>query len=275
MFDDSQQGPKKEQNIHQLLTSAEVEKFKALQPYLNWELANEISWSEVVRDPSVQPFPTTENERNYFANQGNVRAEILRLLFDIGNRRITDLEEFKERFAYLHRVLVMGYNGETVYVKQGNPYSQVEIERSKTVAGVFAPFSPSELERLNSILDTTLNMCRLFMHPFFQSDSSLEEKVKLICDWYCICAGYMAFFYANNSLYMNIVNTMLRLIGLKGISNGNFDFFSKDKLVKQLLQEVRKTNSDVDFSAKKTDTEVIIEPQAAEVSTANGTRTNL
>lgn len=222
------------------LYSVNIVENEQTSPTLNWENAAKVPWTECVRDPLRQPQPTSDQE-SYFQNNQMVRTKFLQLLTDMQSEG-NNLEEFKNRFAQLHRTLILG-DGEHTYTM---PDQQKKIgERSPfDIAGNFGDH-PEEWDTKLADLQTRLAD---FISPKNTNLSQSERVHQIGQIFFNSLNGYPAqFSYGNNSLNMNIVNGLLRLTGMNGISHGDLDIefmlkMNAERFPEKFLTAVSATN---------------------------------
>lgn len=251
-----------------------------------------VPWEEAIHDTKKQPtveylleemgdphgkIPMTEeekrqNQRNYLKNQKRVRIEFLNLVADIMCGKVKskgskeDPNTMRNRLARLNRILLTGYDGDSIYVtptiiyKSGGSKEDFLEWYKHEVAGHYrieAPYSFTErqvseiYEKLEAVL----------------KDSETKELEKYIRDVYSFYLSFMnyttrpfdLFVRGNNSLFMNFANALLRLRGLNGISHQRFETAylrnrrSDVKMFGVFLNLVKARNPDI-FSGSGTKT---------------------
>lgn len=89
---------------------------------------------------------------------------------------------------------------------------------------------------------------------FKNQNSSYEDLIKLIARQYQYGAIIRPFSQINNSLFMNLANAQLKLLGLSGISHYNLDLaaqrMQQDEFVEYFLDTVQEHNKKFVFSSK-------------------------
>lgn len=211
-------------------------------PYLKWRKAVEVPWQECVRDSTRQPVPTPELNA-FFDNNKFLRREMLSLLKDMSGGRVDQFDNFKARFAGLHKALILGEDGSQIYM---NPDQQVKIGQRTAldIAGSFGR-NPEEWDPKLKDLQSRL---KEFLDPDNAHLSTAERVSQIGLIFFHPLNGYASqFAFGNNSLNMNIVNGLLRLSGLNGIPHGNLDIefmvkMNKSRFSERFLSLVKATN---------------------------------
>ncbi len=187
---------------------------------LNWGNASLVGWRECVRDESqARTGPLTEKEKNYFHNQIEVRAELLRLIKDLAAGELVDPGVFIERYRNIHKILLMGKDGNSIYCRAPSDDPDGDRKIALTCA---ARFVDEKYGR--GILTHMMNKIRIFTSKDFAERPS-TEKVRSVAQFYTqmIDKHVNMFPYGNHSLQMNLINAILRLHGLRGVLHGNLD----------------------------------------------------
>ncbi|MBN1621468.1 MAG: class I SAM-dependent methyltransferase [Endomicrobiales bacterium] len=177
----------------------------------------ETPWRELVRDPEKEPKPTKMNQRNYMANQKQVRRLFIKMLNNIEHM---DSQKFREQMMVLNRVNHLGLNGRTYYFSD---YSKKSTKELREFAGKFASKKDQQiLTRLGDIHSHLKGFKELSPH---EGKGSIEDVLDSISDFYFDAnPAYRLFDSGNNSLFMNMVNAMLRTHGLNGIPHDSLDW---------------------------------------------------
>lgn len=195
-----------------------VDEYEKHFSYLNWKNSSIVPWSECVRGQE-QPLPETEIQRIYYQNNKALRKALLTLFYDILSGSVDSLDSFRDRFSYLHKTLIMGENGNAIYVR---PDQQLKIgdRQPKVIAGYYGNIDDWS-EKLNDLL----SRLRKFLDPNNFQSHSASDLVKQIGDifFYNLNGDPNQFAYGWNSFNMNITNALLRLVGYKGISHETLD----------------------------------------------------
>ncbi|MBF0478323.1 MAG: hypothetical protein HQL26_02470 [Candidatus Omnitrophica bacterium] len=197
----------------------------------------ELPEEELVADPKQKLLNDEESERYgdrenriaYWANQYDVKIEFLKLVRDYQSGQIKNIKDFESRLLKMHRVLLLGYDGQSLYAPQTFLHfhikSRMELKNEiDAIAGRFFDRLPDnkvkiiyeDFQRLmkyfNSVnLTIELNSFTADLSRFYSN---------FLGDWQT--TGYL-FEYGNNSLVMNMFNGFLRLADFKGISHNEFD----------------------------------------------------
>lgn len=215
---------------------------EALVPYLNWKKAMEVPWHECVRDPSRQQ-SLTPDLVNFYSNNRLLRMAFLEMMTDIAAERVVSFQDFRNRFAQLHKTLILGSEGNTIYMK---PDQQVKIGKRAAIdiAGNFGN-TPQEW-------DPKLKDLHFRLTDFLDSDNMNLTKVERVHQigmvFFYPLNGYAPqFAFGNNSLNMNIVNGLLRLSGLNGIPHSALDIefmvqINKARFPETFMRHVQESN---------------------------------
>jgi hypothetical protein len=201
------------------LTMAETEKIRrTLVPdssyRTHWMNAAEVPWIEVVRDPMAEPKPLTQNQDNYWVNQHKIRLEFLRYLASAQAKDSLNEDDFSQTLLSMNKILLLGSSKETPYITPTSvePANMDAYQRTaarfrgdKAATDIFKAFS----------LYVKLKENKASQMEIIQSIAGIYRSA--------IITNLQPFYHGNNSLIMNIVNALLRLEGLNGISHGRFD----------------------------------------------------
>jgi len=253
-----------EGNDGAMMSGEELEGLSARMPGFAWGNASRVEqkerWREAVRflDPK-NPEPISANQKKYLSNLTAAREEFLRLLNDLPSGEITPAEfnHLKERFAQVHRFLLTGADGRSVYVP---PIAGREVggdeEKIKAWAGQYVRRgSRSGGMSVDSQLAAMLSDLQKIMYP--RNPLSDIEKIELIAQFYrTTMLNEFLFPGGNQSFAMDMVNGLLRLQGpkWKGIAHGFLDvevFGSSmmgkkaEDFVPNFVQKVRAANPEV------------------------------
>ncbi|MDP8211820.1 MAG: NUDIX domain-containing protein [Candidatus Zapsychrus exili] len=180
---------------------------------LDWVAAKEVERREIVRNIEDESILETQNQKNYFANNIDIREMFLEFLM---NEKYKDFDVLKEHLLRWHKTLIMGKDGNSIYTP--NIMSEEEaIEQ----AGKFDKII--SIEAIDKKVKNIQKDIIFFMEFDPGSAYPLEvvEAVNRVFESFH--KDLWLFKNGNNSLYMNIVNAMLRLHGLKSISHYQLD----------------------------------------------------
>lgn len=212
---------------------------KEKNPNLDWVRAEEYPWAEMVRSSNYQEKPVSQNQLNYQKNNISARKIFLEFL---QNGQYGDFEVFKKTLSVMHKTLLLGENRSSMYV----PHRVAEPPSEQVVfdyAGVFVAEEQHE-DKLRKMHESIIKLIK--------ADSGTTDIETLAEDlanipFYGLTERYL-FAFGNNSLYMNIVNGMLRLHGMNGIDHRNLDSTSNTKdieaLRRDMLEAVKQANPD-------------------------------
>ena len=222
----------------------------------HWMSAAEIPVSESVRfpgDDETGGIIRSPYQVNYYLNLHSSREIIL----DFISKAITDtgklsIDAYKNFLNEAHRRSMIGRDAQTVY--RGNGYGKglddeklsnkmEEIIISKVLKGGY------DLKKGYIYRTLPKSFKKFLAYVNLSPNASRERIIRTISDY------YRATIYderdypfggarVNNSLIMNIVNTMLRLKGFKGISHVRIDaeMIDLDRFYKSFLEAVNAAN---------------------------------
>ena len=243
--------PELRRKVFDKKTVARLQKEFADRGYLfDLENLSEIVWPELIRENFLryheQLKQLNEFQLNYFQNQTDVRREFIRLLLDMADRPDMPFKVFKERFRKLHVILLTGKDGKTFYDPDWWRYQNEKIwlegERIaylKRIAGKFKSNSEQRLSQLQAFFYRILesgksnadkvdlaDLCRDFLRHFDGFNGlSITDVLSLpsfLKDGRN--GGRMYLFERGNyALFMNMVNTVLRMHGLNPVSHLDID----------------------------------------------------
>ena len=186
-------------------------------PHLAWESASLTPWSECVRDAAKQPQPETLSQRNLHSNNHDCRREFLKLCGNILRGRVNSADELKGYIAEMHRKLILGDSGESVYM---NPDHVVKV-RGKSAHDVAGKFSMYQDDK--PIKDLLVHL-KSFLSACNCESKSIQALVQQAGEIYLRdLNGFLHFSYGMNSIYMNMVNGLIRLAGLNGVQHATLD----------------------------------------------------
>jgi hypothetical protein len=255
-----------------VLSPDQIARYSHEVPFWNWESAVKLPWSELIRDPSKPHLPHADsaNEMTYNANQHVVRSEFLEFMRRMAIGQTIDLQEFKMFLSKLNTLVLTAtglYLPPTLtmrsYYPAGASPEIIEKWIRDGVAGHYVnPDEPTD-RRLGLILEQLIH----FVERSRQG-ALPPELIEIVASFYKSTMGVaeggfvnlFLFEQANNSLFMNLANAMLRLSGLQGISHGDLDersshfngdywFFDNLGFVREFCQMVDLANSHENESA--------------------------
>lgn len=177
----------------------------------------------------VPPEETKKNAGEPFALQGKwleyylrnnvaVRKKFLELLRS-GKHR--SLDAFRVSILDLHRTMLLGEKGD-------NPYNIFGLKGSEyvVIAGLEALAGKWSRQLSEKTVDAQIRDMRQALETFMTlrpGVSEIESVAASIEKFYAASMQYLLFERVNQSLFMNLVNGMLRLHGLNGIDHGGLD----------------------------------------------------
>lgn len=238
-----EEGPNHYEEID-ITPKASVSEFVQLAPHLDWENASIVPWIECVRDSEKQPEATTDLQKIYFKNQQTVRLRFLKMLGAILTSEIKNLSDFRDHFIELHKVLILDQDGKSIYMSPGHK-TVTETSSPKDIAG---KMPDDDGVKLQDLLTRLIN----FLKPENFSEHSQLELIQQIGKVYFQNLNLypVSFAYGNNSLNMNIINGLLRLMGLNGIPHGWIDIefmcgMNAERFPEAFTTAVKKTNPEI------------------------------
>ncbi len=121
------------------LSDEEIEAITAnpmVPPWLDWKKASWVKWRELVRDDDqAKEGPVTLRQVNYFNNQVDVRAALLGLMGDVAAGAVNNPDQFIDRYRAIHRILLLGKNGDSIYVSYSTGDPDEDIRTAQVAAG--------------------------------------------------------------------------------------------------------------------------------------------
>jgi hypothetical protein len=186
---------------------------------VKWKKAAQVKWEELVRNPLVDQQPTTENQKNYFKNQIDMRKELLFLIRDFIEGKVTNATEFSQRLAQLHEILLIGKDGQSIYYPPTLIKKTEETIREmagKYTLMVSAKDKEEMFKNFQAFADLVKRNQSVSADELLNTIFNFFEQENFIAEDYFFPKG-------NMSLFMTIMNTMLRLYGLNGIPHTNMD----------------------------------------------------
>jgi 8-oxo-dGTP pyrophosphatase MutT (NUDIX family) len=194
-----------------------------------WKNAAKVPWREMVRCLKEQPNGPNKSEfvvnsygdinrqRAYRVNQKDIRKIFLEFFRNIEH---ADIDTFQACLSRMHVVFSEGIDGKTLYM----PKTAEEWEGSEKINGNIGAVLGTDYR-----LNTALKILKLFNKRYGIGGKPFDANgAKLVGRFYSIIMpseknGYL-FVSGTNSIVMNIVNALLRLVGLRGIEHGDLDF---------------------------------------------------
>ena len=208
--------------LRQALNEEEIAALEKEIPAFNWRKASQVPWREVVHYLYSQPngpsddknivlkYGSKQNQQNYWDNNILARRQFLLLIKEMALNPGFDITDFIQRMSDMHYALRKG-TGQTLYASDGGlddgSNTKLIMPRSEQVELLF--------NMLKGMVGQKVDEGNLF------------SGVLQIVRFYILLMDYYLFGYGrgNNSLYMNMVNGLLRLYGLNGISHGEMDVY--------------------------------------------------
>ena len=212
---------------------------------LDWENAQETPDIELIRRTGYLPI----SRSNYVLNQKSLRKAFLILFQEIQTDSGLTWEKFKEKFKNLNKILFKGESGKSYYF----PDHIDDPTQLEEIAGSFRGYGD-----LDDIVKKLFLDLKEFLSPGFNQKKDLKDIAKYIFSIYYTMIHRLLFLRGNNSLAMNMVNLMVRLYGLNGISHDFLDIsilkgVNKNEIQQEFLEKLEEANSDVDFNMKAID----------------------
>ncbi|MBF0478800.1 MAG: response regulator [Candidatus Omnitrophica bacterium] len=232
-------------NKHQALSDDEIAAFEKELPNFNWRMATDVPWEEVIRSPSLQPYGPTDdeqsvrrwgsiyNQQNYWNNNVVVRRYFLFLVRDMILNPEFFTHDYVQRISQMHSAL-------------------------RRARGLYASDSGHDDGLQTGILNSTSEQNKklfLSLKELLQEhngvNKNLSKEISQIAGYYlALLQGYLfGPGRGNNSLYMNMVNALIRLNSLNGISHENLDMVialvhnkPEKFLYPRFLSELKKRN---------------------------------
>lgn len=217
-------------NDQAMLSRQEKEDFKKVFPALDLNKALDISWREVVRNFATDVAPITQNQQNYFNNQIEVREEFIRLITNIATQKedFTD-DDFYVRLADIHKISMLGRSGTSYYLTDVMDDMGLTFQDVEEIAGTYLkPEKKGQGESKRQLIQKYL---KEFI-DLSQKEFSTEQVIKFVSLFYFDVMdesnGEWPFLYVNNSIFMNMANSMLEFHELNGIEHGKLDWILID-----------------------------------------------
>jgi hypothetical protein len=187
-----------------------------------------------------------DNFNNYLRNNNEVRSYFLQLLEDIKDGRV-DREGFRLRFEEMHRIMLVGIDGNSIYIPPTvQPWDEI-IEQFKSDALRVRLTSRKTLKVMKQKIVREMLVGKLLDHDDPRIDElfnylkdfenlritidrpGLEKLINLLVHiYFCMIKSeehpYSYLFErCNHSLLMDMINGMIRLYGLNGIPHPDID----------------------------------------------------
>lgn len=268
------------QDDHSMLMRAvsdEIE-FPALeQAGLDVDNARKVPWKEIVRRIEDQPlgpqddeqysYGNEQNQLNYWSNMVDVRELFLSLVQQFRDGRLTGWEQLMRIYSDMNSYGLLGKN--STYLEYRTPtmknlYQPVFIAGQYLIEDTKKPEFFRELneEKFRKIFSL------LKEFTFIENTAATQDRVIYLSAevYYEFMRVFWPFIRVNNSLAMNILNGMIRLHGLNGISHGNLDNLiesllyyivpSKEEFFVEVFEMIQEVNPDaginIDLLRQKT-----------------------
>jgi len=235
-------------NVRIALTQPRIEELKRQLPNWDWENAAVVKWKELIRFSENEQKPRTVYQENYFNNSVEVRTALLELIRDLATNNIHNPAVFIERFINIHKILLLGTSGDSIYVTNPDSDPEVNKRNAQNAAGKFWEQDGVYGRRF---LEFIMKRLQVFVHPD-SAQKSKEEATRFIAELYEIMImARNIFVYGNHSWQTNLVNTLFRLYGLQGIAHSALDIFIKSddglyiNVQEELIGMIRQANPDL------------------------------
>lgn len=222
----------------EVLSDQEIKSLKKDVAKLKWQNASTITAAENLRNPFKQQSPedkfqeededfqTEENQRNYQLNQAAVRKDMLYIIRDIMTADLKSGRKLRKRLALAHKKLLLGENGDTPYfpitllrLKNGN----YDLKYLKKIAGKHTgKYGVKDFDGLLFLIKSQLDETRKTRFEMSAITDIYSRFIRRDADFGYAHASYV-FEFGNNSLFMNLLNTMLKLKNIPSVSHYHFD----------------------------------------------------
>ncbi len=224
------------------LSEQEIAKLETLYPEYDWRNAAVVVWPELTRQAGQKI--KNKNQMNYFGNQVVVRREFLHLVRDILSGDL-DTKTFIAAVQRIHTLLLTATgpydpSSEDLHEKSSSYLEQIKGKlRDESWARARLQIMQNDLGSIFSrdVLTGPRNRIVSLIARFY-ADLIVEQR--------------NLFPKGNHSWAMQLVNTMLRLYGLKGIPHGfldeliRYDEFKTD-VPAEIVALVKEANKNVQF----------------------------
>ncbi len=189
--------------VGQALIPEEIKNYQA--NVKRWDFANAsmVLGHELVRYGDEQL--VTSYQQKYFENQVKLRHDIIDFLVKASIDLAIDNSKLKESLNEKHNVLIRGYGGQSglTFISEG--------------------YHSRNEQAVSNYISIMAENIAIFINQDFQAKSP-EEKAFFIAEFHIKLAELdNVFSAANYSFHMAWINTMLRLSGLAGIENQEWD----------------------------------------------------
>jgi len=213
------------------------EDFKRVFPLLDLNNALKAPPEEALKDEKELSSLKTQNTKNYLKNQEEVRIDFLRLILDFSdNENGLSRGEFLKRFIGLHKTMLLGHSGDSVYLPGAlamytqayfkNPISLKDLNPAQRKE--FEEYMAGNLSvgGMEEIVENRLYNIFSSVAKDFKKGKMTSEALRRLSDFYFMfmnvpsIEGFL-FKAGNQSLVMNMVHGALRLYKLKGGFQGS------------------------------------------------------
>jgi len=194
-----------------------------------WMKAAEIPVEEVVREPKekIKGIIHTPYQLAYYLNQYSLREAVLTMMLEsiVSN---FDIDKYHDFLNSAHRIELIGRDQNTIYYGWDYMYGvrsrRNKAEKRSIVRQVLEGKRDLKEFYKRYNLPASFNAFMRYIH--LSPDASKDEIIDAIVSYYYETMTDLPFGPAgvNHSFVMNIVNAMLRLKGLNGISHSEFDY---------------------------------------------------
>ncbi len=199
-----------------------VEAVKATHPHWNWNKAAEVVNEELIRELIEGIQLRNTNEALSFKRSVLVRKDLLEILRDLATGNLKDAKTLSERFRTINRHYLLGLRGNEEILRTETTYSDMSDDFIRSIAGIFDRDEKENLAYFEEILK------RLQTFLQFNANISKEDVGRFVAKFYEeLIRSQNMFVKGNHSLYVNLMNTMLRLHGLNGVNHGWLDILIK------------------------------------------------
>jgi signal transduction histidine kinase len=204
-------------------------------PWMRWEDAAVVPWSEIVREkdrwdvngPEVDDiwFGSLENRWNYWANQIDVRRVFLDMIaVSLDSKIRPDILGFLKE---ARRCLITGKDGESIYSPGTAMFESMNLDAMIVMRDLSLPLLENMQDHLANLVVRRRDQGIVSIQDLFLLYEQLMWMRKPGVPWMNVPApftyGSMTFSYGNHSFVMNLINAFLRLEQGKGMANGRFD----------------------------------------------------
>ncbi len=182
----------------------------------NWRMASDVPWEECVHF-STQGLPKNDNENNLWKNLKDVRVKFLETLQEMIADPSKEEKWFLGQLEEMNRILILGLDGKSFYRSN----TGISDDSLREIAG--KPFGGDEVsfKRISTVFS---GLKKILLNRSEYSTIDFVERLSLL---YRDMIDFDTFVLGNNSLFMNMVNGLLRLNGLQGISHKGLDLLAR------------------------------------------------